>query len=348
MSDLMSEEEREVEDRLRDYETFRELADEVEADEDYEQLCEETGLSTLRGAIEGIINTMNHNIQDIITAVYEGMRKNLVEAQTNKDRIHAIAEGKSIFDRLEAFPEHAQHPFLVKVIQTVEGFEAQLDETLANEKAARQDALFRKEMAGIEYTATEKQIKCLLSLGAKPHQLSGITKQRASAMIDSLKEFMLKISCPYCNKTLEMPDKYIALRGKCNKCGKSIWAMEICFLAVSSYCREVFLNAAEAEGIKVRSQITKNCTHAVIGKGAAQATIERAERRSMIILTPEEFLHMMPNLPDKLPPRPPSDSQLAFLERLGATYKEIQGLDTLEKASDLIDYYIQLRDQSDD
>ena len=46
------------------------------------------------------------------------------------------------------------------------------------------EALFRKEH---NYTATEKQIDYLLSLGATPERLRGIDKASASALIDQMK-----------------------------------------------------------------------------------------------------------------------------------------------------------------
>jgi hypothetical protein len=47
---------------------------------------------------------------------------------------------------------------------------------------------FRNAVAGITYTATDKQVRYLIGLGAKPRDLDGITKQQAGAMTSRMKK----------------------------------------------------------------------------------------------------------------------------------------------------------------
>jgi len=54
--------------------------------------------------------------------------------------------------------------------------------------AEREEEEFRNAVAGITYTATDKQVRYLISLGAKPRDLDGITKQQAGAMISRMKK----------------------------------------------------------------------------------------------------------------------------------------------------------------
>jgi len=167
------------EEIIANYQTFRELTEEMETDEDYRDSGFAQTADTCKATI---IRVINRNMKNIVSCIYENMRDDLERAKTIEDRIRAIARGKSLLDTLEEYPEHANHPYLQKALGAIEAYEAKLDDALEREEEAE----FRREMAGIEYTATDRQVKYLLSLGAKPPQLQGITKERASAMITRL------------------------------------------------------------------------------------------------------------------------------------------------------------------
>lgn len=177
-------ESREISDIISDYEQIRDLINDIEEDEGYEQ---SSIAEVLEPAKSAIISTINNNMQRIVSNIYEDIRSELAKAKSLEDRIYAIAEGKELLDRLDQYPEHTNHEFLQKIINVIETYESQIDEAFQKKYVEQQEAELHRLMAGIEYTATDKQIKYLLALGAKPRQLHGITKEKASAMIARLK-----------------------------------------------------------------------------------------------------------------------------------------------------------------
>ena len=194
-----------VSEILDDYETARSLVEEISDyyDEQARKIKALPGQETqrspiedisdrsdeiVRGLLDTLVSDMNRNLPGTVKAVYEDTRNQIEEAATAEQKLEALIEGQALLGRLTAFPEHAEHPLLQKALHAFDDYESTLQRALANETAKREEEEFRNAVAGITYTATDKQMRYLIGLGANPRDLDGITKQQASAMITRMKK----------------------------------------------------------------------------------------------------------------------------------------------------------------
>jgi len=168
-----------VDDVLDDYDTAREMLD---------GLASRPGFAdSVEGAKNALVMIMNNNLHGIVKTVYESAQKNIAKAKTIDDKILALSDARELLERPLLYPEHAEDDFLQKALAAFADYDSRLNRALADQIAASSEAEFRNAVAGIQYTATDKQIRFLIDLGANPRDLDGITKQQASAMITRLK-----------------------------------------------------------------------------------------------------------------------------------------------------------------
>jgi hypothetical protein len=145
-------------------------------------------LSGCQGLRDTLLDFMNEELPHIVKSVYENTRNEIEEAATAIQKLQALIKGQALLQRFIAFPEHTENPLLRKALLACDDYESTLERALANETAERDEEEYRNAVAGISYTATEKQVRYLINLGANPRDLDGITKQQASAMINRMKK----------------------------------------------------------------------------------------------------------------------------------------------------------------
>lgn len=172
---------RTVTDFLDNYEEFRSaLSDCVDSCDDRDTL------EALNDIQEPAIEIVNKHIKPIVTGVYDEARAAIERDGDLEAKLDAIMEAKGTLERIAQYPEHRDHRLLKSALGAIEDFEMKLMRHLAKEDDAREEKAFREAVSGITYTATDKQVRYLLALGAKPEHLVNITKTEASALIDRL------------------------------------------------------------------------------------------------------------------------------------------------------------------
>jgi len=129
-----------------------------------------------------LANAMSAKLDGVVLTICQEARQEIAQAKTFKDKYRLARAASRALEPLASFPEHAGHPELKKALADLEGQAADALQALAG----KEDADLQREIARIRFTATEKQIRYLLNLGAEPQQLDGITKKQASAMIGRL------------------------------------------------------------------------------------------------------------------------------------------------------------------
>ena len=145
------------------------------------------GLETRGAAVSpdlkaALANAMNSKLPAVVAAICEGAEREMAQAGSFKDRYRLVRAATRALEPLERFPEHAGRPELKKAMAALGKHASEALHALAGEEEEE----FRREIAGITFTATEKQIRYLLNLGAEPQQLDGITEKQASVMIGRL------------------------------------------------------------------------------------------------------------------------------------------------------------------
>lgn len=138
---------------------------------------------------------------------------------------------------------------------------------------------------------------------------------------------MLLFTCPQCTEVLKVPDEYLGMRGRCNKCGARI--------ALIGQPGSMELQAAtrveESEIDDLPSPpATEKQLEYLRALGARDHELEGLNRDQ----ASELIEHLKTQAGDR---QPPTTKQLAYLERLGVPPEQLAGIASRKEASAMID-----------
>lgn len=138
---------------------------------------------------------------------------------------------------------------------------------------------------------------------------------------------MLLFTCPECKEILKVPDEYLGMRGRCNKCGARIALIG----QPGSMALQAATRVEESEIDDLPSPpATEKQLEYLRSLGAQDRELEGLDRDQA-----SDLIERL--VADSRDRQPPSEKQLAYLERLGVPPEQLAGITSRKEASDLID-----------